>query len=109
MKTRGLRVLLLVMMTTVTWLLAGCGNGGGRLATNGTLSLADITVTDLSGGKYAVETTVTFTSASETEHTRRSGDRIHGNVWEHNQNRQGNTPGYNRYCCNRPLGSGAGF
>ena len=66
MKTTGWWALLLIMMTTVTWLLAGCGNGGGRLATNGTLSLADITLTDLSGGKYAVETTVTFTSASET-------------------------------------------
>ncbi len=66
MKTTGWRVLLLVMITTVIGMLAGCGNGGGSMATNGTLALADISVTDLSGGKYTVETTATFTPASGT-------------------------------------------
>lgn len=66
MKTKGWQVLLLVMMATVTVMLTGCGNGGGNMATNGTLTLANISVTDLSGGKYAVETTATFTPASGT-------------------------------------------
>lgn len=68
MMTRGWRSLLLGMLLIagIGLMTTGCGNGGGNLATSGTLTLDDIAVTDLSGGKYAVETAATFTPATGT-------------------------------------------
>lgn len=56
------RMLQFLMCGVFLSVLAGCGSGS--LSTNGTLTLADITVTDLTNGKYYVSTSATFVSGT---------------------------------------------
>lgn len=57
MKRRGWRVLLLVMMTTLSWLLAGCGNGGGGGgASDLVISLSSLSYTSIEPGQTVTGT-----------------------------------------------------
>lgn len=50
------------VLLVVIGMLAGCGSGSG--STSGTLTVADITTTDLGGGTYSVSTSATFAPSS---------------------------------------------
>lgn len=49
---------LLSLCVLLTVLMFGCGSGEG---TSGTLTMSDIVATDLTGGKYGVSATATYT------------------------------------------------
>lgn len=55
------KYLLLLLVVVMICSMAGCGGGGD---TNGTLSLADITAKDLTGGQYEISSSATFSSAT---------------------------------------------
>lgn len=57
-----LQILMLGMLLVSMVILSGCGSGS--LSTNGTLAVAEITKTDMTGGNYSVETSATFAPAS---------------------------------------------
>lgn len=56
------QILVSGLLMAILAFLAGCGSGS--MSTNGTLSVADITSKDLTGGMYSVETSATFTSGT---------------------------------------------
>jgi hypothetical protein len=58
MSNKAWRVIMLGALLVTMAMLAGCG--GGSMATNGTLTVAEITAKDLTNGYYSVETTATF-------------------------------------------------
>lgn len=62
MRKKSLLILALGVLLATMGMLAGCGSG----STSGTLAVADITKTDLTGGKYSVETSATFAPAIGT-------------------------------------------
>jgi len=58
------QILMPGLLLTIMLMLAGCGSG--NMSTNGTLTLDDITSTDLTGGTYSVATSATFVPNGKT-------------------------------------------
>lgn len=61
MKT-GLKMVLAGLLLVAVAVVAGCGSGSG--STSGTITLADITAKDLTGGKFSIESKATYVPSS---------------------------------------------
>lgn len=64
MRKKSWLILIMTLLLPTMVFLAGCG--GGSKSNNGSLTVADITKTDLTGGNYSIETTATFVPTSGT-------------------------------------------